>query len=107
MLLELLLNKRISCIYKLNTFTYQLLDYTNYAWYHMEFHGNRSRAKNGEDHTYGEYMHSDICSVSETEVNIYQHLSSYIMVQQNYFVYEPDVNLTLHLFPPTQLVSVM
>ena len=49
MLLELLLNKCTSCMYKLNAFTYQLLDYTDYAWYHMEFH-HGNRAKNGGDH---------------------------------------------------------
>ena len=84
--------KQTNFIYIQTRCFYQLLDYTDYAWYHIEFQGNR--AKNGGDHIYGEYMHSDICSVSEIEVNIYQRLSSY-MVQQNYFVYEPDVNLTL------------
>ena len=54
-------------------------------------------------------MHSDICSVSETDqVNIrfYRRLSSY-MVQQ--FVYEPDVNLTLSSISsnPTRVCHVI
>ena len=62
----------------------------------MVFHGNR--AKNGGDHIYGEYMHSDICTVTEPVYDFnyrsLQHLTSY-QVQQKYFVYEPDVNLSL------------
>ena len=57
--------KKIYTLYYMQTQLcfYQLLNYTDYTWYHIVFHGNR--AKNGGDHIYGEYKHSDICTVTD------------------------------------------
>ena len=42
--------------------SYQLLDYNEDNWYDIQFVNNS--AKNGGDHIYGEYIHSDTCYVT-------------------------------------------
>ena len=73
---------------------YQLLDYSIYNKYKIQFVNNSAR--DGGNHIYGEFMHSDSCIATPTN-----HGSNQLSVgisshsAQQYFTYHPDLSSSL------------
>ena len=73
---------------------YQLLDSDHEGnWYDIQFQSNS--AKNGGDHIYGEYMHSDTCYVGKGYNPLYDEITQIPSYQmQHFFTYNSDVSLS-------------
>ena len=74
---------------------YQLLDFNKYNWYSIQLVNNTAR--NGGDHIYGEFMHSDDCCATPETCHNKPHkivgTPSYLV--QEYFTYDPDITASL------------
>ena len=68
---------------------YQLLDYGNkYNWYNVQLINNSAR--NGGDHIFGEYMHSDACIATQANRDgNQQNVGTLSYLVQKYFTYNP------------------